>query len=251
MAGSGKASAASYEGLARIYDSLAYDMPADEWAAYLLSLWDGGAARVLEYGCGTGRITEHLIRAGHRVIALDRSAQMLTQAAGKLRPFGGAYQLVEAAMTDFVMDHPADLAICACDVVNYLTTREDLMHFFARAASNLKQGGLFLFDISSRYKLESVLGDQFYYDDGDCETLFWQNQYDAVSRLLTMDLTVFRLVGDAYERTDERHIQRAWSGGEITDALASAGFSQVQTWAFGTRNAPSEDTQRVQFAAAK
>lgn len=241
----------SYEALAEVYDILAYDIPAEAWSEYLLSMWGGPCARILEYGCGTGRITEHLLRAGHSVVAVDCSSAMLTQAARKLRPLGGSLALVEADMTEFVMEHPADLAICACDGVNYLTSDAELTRFFQRTAANLGERGLFMFDISSRYKLETVLGNEFYYDDGETETLFWQNSYEEKTRLLTMDLTLFRHVGVGYVRSDEQHVQRAWSIREIEVALVSAGFADVCCYAFGTRAVPTEDAERLQFVAVK
>lgn len=243
----------SFEALADVYDALAYDTPASDWADYLLSLYGKKRGHVPEYGCGTGRITEHLVRAGLRVTAVDSSGAMLTQAAQKLRPLGGSVQLAEADMTTFRLNCPADLAVAACDVVNYLTTKEALDAFFAAAAANLVPGGQFLFDISSRNKLEEQLGDQFYYDDGDDETLFWQNACRRDEHLLTMDLTIFRRMQDGrYERLDEQQCQRAWTAEEIEGTLSAAGFTNVRTLAFGTSDTPpGERADRIQFAAVR
>lgn len=39
-------------------------------------------ATVLELGCGTGRVTRQLVRLGHRVTAVDESAEMLARVEG-------------------------------------------------------------------------------------------------------------------------------------------------------------------------
>ena len=46
--------------------------------------------RVLELGCGTGRVTIPLARAGVEVVGVDRSAQMLERARLRAARFGGA-----------------------------------------------------------------------------------------------------------------------------------------------------------------
>jgi SAM-dependent methyltransferase len=59
-----------------------HDVECGAYAADL-ALWEGLAAEaagpVLELGSGTGRVALHLARAGHQVIALDRSSALLAE----------------------------------------------------------------------------------------------------------------------------------------------------------------------------
>ena len=57
-----------------------------------------GTERVLDIGCGTGRLTEELARRvpSGRVVGVDRSPAMLTAAAGWLRERGPQTMLVQA-----------------------------------------------------------------------------------------------------------------------------------------------------------
>lgn len=77
---------AGWDEIAQIYDrTRAFpgdgerDVP-DEVARTLASL---GATRVLDLGCGTGRFTLPLARAGLRVVGADRSPEMLAVLQGK------------------------------------------------------------------------------------------------------------------------------------------------------------------------
>lgn len=240
----------SYERLAEKYDEFMYDEPASKWFSYIWPLC-GTPKRVIEYACGTGRITEQLLRAGLDVIAVDSSVEMLNVASRKLRSIGGRLQLVEADMCGFHIDHCADLALCTCDGVNYVTERSDLIRFFRNVHDNLRSGGLFVFDLSTAYKLETVLGDEFFYDDEEDATLFWQNRFYPETRLSEMNLTVFQKTGRQYERFDEIHVQRAWTVSEITQELMKAGFADIRVYGFETNAPPCPDTERIQFVAQK
>src|SRR4029453_10976804 len=50
----------------------------------------GGRRRILELGCGTGEDAVHLARTGHRVYAVDASAEMIRLARAKAEAAGVA-----------------------------------------------------------------------------------------------------------------------------------------------------------------
>ncbi|TLY48982.1 MAG: class I SAM-dependent methyltransferase, partial [Gammaproteobacteria bacterium] len=69
----------SYDAIAEIYETdMGQSMPFDDVAFYRsLCLAEGG--RVLELGCGTGRILIELMRAGIDAVGADRSLPMLAR----------------------------------------------------------------------------------------------------------------------------------------------------------------------------
>src|SRR5271165_59691 len=87
---------------ARDWDGATYDRisgPQARWGAALLDrLPLVGDERVLDAGCGSGRVTEALIERlprGH-VVALDASGQMLEAARSRLARFGDRVSFVQA-----------------------------------------------------------------------------------------------------------------------------------------------------------
>ncbi|MEM9033372.1 MAG: methyltransferase domain-containing protein [Actinomycetota bacterium] len=89
---------------------------------------DLAGARVLDFGCGTGLLTAHLVRVGAAVDAVDTSPTMLqilatkiaeagwdsVQVSGDLADATGPYDLVVASsVLSFVDDHPATVAALA------------------------------------------------------------------------------------------------------------------------------------------
>jgi trans-aconitate 2-methyltransferase len=97
---------------ARAYDRLSN--PMQTWGEAIVSqLPLRGDETALDLGCGSGRLTEFLLRRlpqGH-VIAVDRSANMLEAARERLEPsFAGRVEYVQESLDELDLRHVADLA---------------------------------------------------------------------------------------------------------------------------------------------
>lgn len=83
----------SFGAVARVYAQLRPGYPADA-VAFLLG---ERPLRVLDLGAGTGKLTEQLLAAGHEVVAVDPSADMLAELTARLpqveAAVGGAEQV--------------------------------------------------------------------------------------------------------------------------------------------------------------
>ncbi len=241
-----------YGDFAKLYDTLMSDVDYDGWASYIEGFIPEDAS-VLECACGTGEITLRLAKAGHSIVATDVSEDMLRVASEKLRLSGAAAKRVHFARMDMretAVHKPVDCVVCCCDGVNYLLSREDVKRFFMSASSALRSGGLLLFDISSRYKLKELLGQNCFADNDADHPYIWQNTYDAQSKLLRMELAFFIKQGELYSRIDEAHIQRAHSVKEISSWLEECGYEYDIYKCFGTET-PDDTTERIQFVARK
>jgi trans-aconitate 2-methyltransferase len=94
--------AAAYDGLSE---------PQFAWGmAVLESAPLEGSARVLDAGCGSGRLTEVMLERlpAATLVALDSSEQMLVQARQRLARFGNRVEFVEASLEDFTLPRPVD-----------------------------------------------------------------------------------------------------------------------------------------------
>ncbi len=239
--------------MAQVYDSLMYDADGGEWFSYIHQLLKKAGvpprSRILEAGCGTGRVTLPMAQAGFDVVALDASEEMLGVAAEKLRNHALAVRFACGDMQDFALPSPAAAVVCACDGVNYLTEDGSAEAFLAHCHKNLVAGGVLAFDVSSHKKLTQTLGNNVFFDDGDAVTCLWRNR--ITGSLLHMDLTFFVREGRHYSRTDEEHLQRAYKIDEMTEMLRGAGFAQVESLKFSTMQAATEENERIQFLAVK
>ena len=237
----------SYQYLAEIYDAFLYDTDYAKWAAYLQTLLrDRGVhpgAQLLECACGTGNLTQYLCKK-YDVIALDKMPQMLELA--RTKPMGNTC-FVCADMAEFVRENKAQAVVCAMDGVNYL---KDAKPFFRCAYQNLLPGGTLLFDISTAYKLQEVIGSEVFFEDADEATLLWTNACRNDCTIMNITLFLPQESG-LYERRDEQHVQYIHTVQELKADLEACGFCEIHAYGFGTTDTPKKTEQRIQFCAKR
>jgi SAM-dependent methyltransferase len=114
----------------------------------------GGPGRILELGCGSGRITVPLARDGHQVVAMDRSQPMLDRLRARVAalPAAAAARITPALGDLRSFEVPGELpgfplVIAAFNVLEHLYTRGEVDACLRRVAAHLAPGGAFVFDV--------------------------------------------------------------------------------------------------------
>ena len=214
----------NYSVLAKYYDRFTQnDCDYESWSQYLSTVAQKHNARqIVDVACGTGKMTSMLEKRGYKLIGVDKSAEMLAEASKKCRAL-----FVQQDMKMLRLPHPADMAVVVNDGVNYLKPAE-LAPFFINLAQNIRDSAPIVFDVSSPYKLQTVVGNNVFFVDDDVATLLWTNRLSG--KTLTMELTLFSREegadkGQLYTRQDEKHVQYVHTRQDITEALSQAGFS--------------------------
>jgi len=117
-------------------------------------------ARILELGCGTGRVTSALAERGHTICGVDLSGQMLEQARRKLahNMASGKVHFLQADMCDFSLDGKFDLIIAPFYSFSHLLTMEQRRTALARIAKHLAPDGRTVLHLIKRDTLANTLG---------------------------------------------------------------------------------------------
>jgi SAM-dependent methyltransferase len=107
---------------------------------------------VLEYGCGNGRITLPLARAGLEVAGIDRSPAMLGDLRRRLHdePEGvrERVKIFRGDMRTKRLGRRYGLVLCTFNTLLHLYSREDLEQFLARVRGHLEPRGRLVFDVT-------------------------------------------------------------------------------------------------------
>lgn len=244
-----------YNDFAEVYDSLMDNVDYGKWAAYyagLMGTFGIKKGMVCECACGTGNLTIPLSHLGYNMTGVDLSSEMLFAASTKARKQGLSIPFIRQDMRKLKLHRPMDAVLATCDGVNYLTGDQDAPDFFSAAYDALRPGGCLIFDVSTIYKLENILGNRIICEDRDDVTYMWQNCWNPGKKTVNMHLCIFVREEDGrYRRIDEEQTQRGYTPAQLEFLLEKAGFENVQIFGDGTMASPGKHEQRIHCAAVK
>ena len=246
----------SYGLLAGCYDQLTYDVDYAAWAAYLEKHFQKNSLpgrTVLDLACGTGSLTRELALRGYELIGVDRSPEMLAEAAEKNRGVAPVEPMFLCQpMEKLDLYGTIDACVCCLDSVNYVTSPRRLAQAFQRVHLFLMPGGLFLFDVNSPEKLAGLDG-QVFLDETEDTYCVWRAEFSKRSRVCSYFMDIFRLDRETgrWDRGEELHEERAYTVPELTAMLEGAGFLDIKTYGELKMRPPGPGEQRIFFTARK
>lgn len=107
--------------------------------------------RILELGCGTGRVTLAVALAGERITGLDISSEMLTLAEGKCKELQAPVQSLASFhvgdMRSFALSEAFDLAILPFRSFMHLETADEQLQALRCIREHLRPSGRLVLDV--------------------------------------------------------------------------------------------------------
>ncbi|UOQ47373.1 class I SAM-dependent methyltransferase [Gracilibacillus caseinilyticus] len=238
-----------YSKLAYIYDMLMDDELYDNWQAFVEQFIKGG--QLLDLGCGTGRMSKRFANAHFSVTGVDLSEDMLAYAQSS----SSGIQYIQQDIRELNGLHGFDAVVSLCDVINYITSTNDLETVFRNVRHCLVDGGYFIFDIHSlKHFAEDMIGHTFseIYED---ITYVWLCEQGEEVGSVEHDLTFFLLdeLTGQYQRFDEQHVQRTFAVDTYVQLLEQTGFDLQGIYGdFSVTEAENpEENERIFFVCKK
>ncbi len=188
---------------------------------------------ILELGCGSGRVTAALCKAGHQLVGLDLSEEMLAQAHTRLAAVKpGSATLLPADMRNFELGQTFPLIIAAFNTLMHLYTLTDQDAALACVRRHLQADGAFTFDLyvphfSALERLKRV--SEWQHVGGDMAELFVYQTHEADKQLIHSTYYLDERQPDGQLRRQVSQLtQRYYTRFELERALAQAGFTAVR-----------------------
>ncbi|MBB6218267.1 ubiquinone/menaquinone biosynthesis C-methylase UbiE [Anaerosolibacter carboniphilus] len=244
----------AYSSFAYVYDILMRDVNYEGWIDYIEQIFNRYGLKprnIVELACGTGNIANRLAKRDYNVIGTDLSEDMLMVAQEKAADLEVPVIYLHQDMKEMMLPNELDCILCVCDGMNYILKESDLKQIFQSVYEHLKDGGLFIFDISSHYKLSHILGRNTFAENHKGVSYIWENYYDEKRGVCDFDLTLFVQEEKLYRKHTESHSQRAYREEEITSMLDKIPFKKMDFFDAFTFQKPNLESERIYFICQK
>lgn len=244
-----------YKNFAFVYDELMDNVDYNMWVKYIediIKKENTTVQNILELACGTGNLTIPLAKKGYDIVGIDISQEMLSVAREKSANENIDIIFLDQNIVELDFDiYNLDCVLCGCDGFNYILEDDDLKILFKKIYDLLKNEGLFIFDISSYYKISQMLSNNVFGENREDTAYIWENYFDEEESLIEMNLAFFIKKENLFERFEEVHYQRAYKSDEILNILKFSGFENIKIYKDFTFSKDDGESERIFFVCKK
>ena len=218
--------------IAEYYDQLNTWGKPDDFFMELLKLTQ--AKKVADLGCGTGRVTLEMAKAGYEVTAIDPNADAIQFAKNK--PTAELVTWIVGDSKDLQKD-TYDVVIMTANVAQVFITDESWHEVIQDAYAALKPGGHFIFDTRNPNAkaweewLKDDTVDQLQ-DVNTGDTLLYWDEYEGLNKNI---FTFYQKIkNESTNIIHEAKVQLIFrSYEEIVNSLQQVGFTKVKAYEDG------------------
>jgi len=203
-------------------------------------------ARILDLCCGTGQLAQALAQRGYQVAGIDGSEEMIRLA----RMNAPDVEFVVEDARIFSLPAVYHAVVSTYDSLDHIMSLEELSRVFRNVYGCLQQGGVFLFDLNTEqgYKARWRSSFGIVEDDHVCVV---RTSFDEDEKVGRTAITIFRLDGVVWHRSDVTLLQRCYSEPEIRSVLERTGFTDIQTFDAQYDLGSSREVGRIFFLGRK
>lgn len=202
-----------YKEFANIYDDLIYsDFDYEKLFSFLevvLEKYKVKYENYLDNGCGTGNVTKFLNEKFNRGIASDISMEMVEIASEKFTNSKKAPQFMVMSAEDVLITDGFNLIISVMDLPNYLGYKKFRL-YLENSYISLRDGGVLIFDISSKHKLNNDFGNETYIFDDENYFYVWKNTKSKAglkNPYINIEIDFFKKISGIKDKNNKETIE--------------------------------------------
>ena len=243
-----------YTAFADFYDELMYDVDYKKRTTYLMKLFKKYGAKptlLLDAACGTGGFSNEFAKLGIEVIGVDMSEEMLGVARENAINSGNDILFLCQKLEELDLYGTVDGAVCCLDSLNHITDYKTLGKAIKKISLFLEKGKLFIFDVNTEYKHQSVLGNNVFVIEKDDVYCVWANRYIKKNKTTNIMLDFFVKENDAYNRYSEEFSERAYTNSQLKTTLEKAGLEIVDIFDDMTEKPLKDTSERAIYVTRK
>ncbi len=184
---------------------------------------------VLDLCCGPGRCSIPLAKRGFAVTAVDRTKFLLDKARSLAKRSRARVEWIQADMRDFVRPGAFDLVLSMYTSFGYFDNKEDDLQVLRNILANLRPGGKCVIEVAGKEflarNLNATKHELLLNSTRNTRLVRSEEIFDDWSRVRTEWI----LIRDGRAKTFRFHFT-IYSGQELKDRLASAGFINVKLY---------------------
>ena len=243
----------AYHALASSYDRLTNDVDYAAIVAFyeeILKKENIQPRSAIDLACGTGSVALLLAERYDRVLGVDMSEEMLTEASQKAFELDPAPWFICQSLQELRLPKAVDLAVCALDSMDYITDPADCAEAIRRVYKALNPGGIFIFDVNTPEKLKAMDGQVFLDEDEDVYCV-WRGEFEEQTNICYYGMDLFQRQGDVWHRSFEEHREYAYSQEMLVNYLKKAGFTDIRVYGDRRLEAPDSGDLRIYIKARK
>jgi SAM-dependent methyltransferase len=192
------------------------------------------AGLVVEIGCGSGLLTQHLLAAGHRVIATDASPAML-ELARVVAP--DAEDIRQVVLPDDPVPS-ADAVVSVGHVLSYLADEPEVDRALVSIARALRPGGVLAIDLCDlewgrarkHVPASGMVGDDW--------AIITEHSVPTAARFVRTMTIFVRNDDGSWRRDDEQHENVLVDTALVPVLLSRCGLRAIVASSFGDESLP-------------
>lgn len=246
---------AAYGNLSLFYDKLTDNAEYAKRCDYITDLLsENGVSEgiLLDLACGTGNLSELFAEKGFDVIGVDISQEMLSLAMEKSYDKELDILYLCQDMAELDLYGTINCAVCALDSLNHVTDSESVRKAIKQVGLFMEKGGVFVFDVNTRYKHREVLANNTFVYDLDEVYCVWQNTLDEETDRVHIDIDIFSPdESGKYDRLEESFDEVIYDRTQLEAWLKKYGFEIVGVYEEFTHGEVKSDTQRAVYVCKK